>query len=68
VAWHPSHWHGTSLQNYSPETHVISDSNQAGLSIFTPNRISNLWNKYSAREISLDQLRTEWAQGSDDED
>lgn len=68
VAWHPSHWHGTSLQNYSPNTQIISESNQAGLSIFTPKRLSNLWNKYSAKEISLDQLRNEWALESDEEE
>jgi hypothetical protein len=68
VAWHPSHWHGTSLQNYSPLTQVVSESNQAGLSIFTPNRLSNLWNKYSLKEISLQELRSEWALGSDEED
>jgi hypothetical protein len=68
VAWHPSHWHGTSLQNYPPMTQVISESNQAGLSIFTPNRISNLWKKYSEKEISVDQLRAEWAQVSNEEE
>jgi hypothetical protein len=37
VAWQPSHWHGTSLQNYHPDTQVVADLNQTGLSIFTPN-------------------------------
>jgi len=37
VAWDPEHWHGTSLQNYSPTTQVISTLNQTGLSIFTQN-------------------------------
>lgn len=68
VAWYPSHWHGTSLQNYSPSTENISESNQAGLSIFTPKRLSNLWNKYSEKELSLEQLRSEWALGSDEEE
>ena len=68
VAWHPSHWHGTSLQNYHPDTQVVSDFNQAGLSIFTPNRLSNLWKKYSQKELSLEELRVEWALGSDGEE
>lgn len=68
VAWHPSHWHGTSLQNYHPDTQVVSDFNQAGLSIFTPNRLSNLWKKYSQKELSLEQLKKEWALGSDEEE
>jgi hypothetical protein len=68
VAWHPSHWHGTSLQNYNPDTQVVSDFNQAGLSIFTPKRLSNLWKKYSQKELSLEQLKGEWALGSDEEE
>jgi hypothetical protein len=68
VAWHPSHWHGTSLQNYSPLTEVVSESNQAGLSVFTPFRLSNLWNKYYSQQISLEELRSEWALDSDEED
>ena len=54
VAWHPYHWHGTSLQNYHPDTQVVSDFNQAGLLIFTPNRLSNLWKKFSEKELSLE--------------
>lgn len=50
-------------------TQVISESCQAGLSIFTPKRLSNFWNKLSnKKEVPLDQLRTEWAQGSDEEE
>ena len=55
-------------KNYSPNTQIISESNHAGLSIFTRKRLTNLWNKYSAKEISLDQLRKEWALGSDEEE
>jgi len=68
VAWDPNHWHGTSLQNYHPATQVVSEYNQAGLSIFTPKRLSNLWNKYSQKELSLEQLKGEWALGSDEEE
>jgi hypothetical protein len=49
-------------------TQVIFESNQAGLLIFTPKHILNLWNKYGAKEISLDQLQTECALGSDEEE
>jgi hypothetical protein len=68
VAWQPSHWHGTSLQNYDPDTQVVSDFNQAGLSIFTPNRLSNIWNKFSKKEITREEMKAEWALGSDAEE
>jgi hypothetical protein len=68
VAWQPSHWHGTSLQNYHPETQVVSEFNQAGLSIFTPKRLSNLWNRYNENLISAEELEEEWALGSDREE
>jgi hypothetical protein len=68
VAWQPSHWHGTSLQNYHLDTQVVSDFNQTGLSIFTPNQLSNLWKKYSQKELSSEQLKAEWALGSDGEE
>ena len=68
VAWYPSHWHGTSLQNYHPDAQVVSDLNQAGLSIFTPNQLSNLWKKYSWKELSFEQLKVEWALRSDEEE
>jgi hypothetical protein len=60
VAWQPFHWHGTSLQNYHPETQVVSEFNQAGLSIFTPKRLSNLWNRYNENLISAEELEEEW--------
>jgi hypothetical protein len=60
LAWHQS-------PKLSPQ-HPVSDSNQAGLSIFTPNRLSNLWNKYSQKELSLEQLKVEWALESDEEE
>jgi hypothetical protein len=68
VAWQPSHWHGTSLQNYDPDTQVVSDFNQAGLSIFTPKRLSNIWTKYSKKEITQEEMKAEWALGSDAEE
>lgn len=68
VAWHPSHWHGTSLQNYPPTTQVIPEVIQCGLSIVTPKRLTSLWKKYVAEQLTLEQMRAEWAMGSDSEE
>jgi hypothetical protein len=66
VAWDPSHFYGTSLQNYPPTSETISEFNQIGLAIVTPNHIPQLWKKYVAKQISLKELRE--AMESDDED
>lgn len=66
VAWDPSHFHGTSLQDYPPTSETISDFNQIGLAIVTPNRIPHLWEKYTRKQVSLQQVRE--AIESDDED
>jgi hypothetical protein len=65
VAWDPSHFHGTSLQDYPPSTQTISEFNQIGLAIVTPNRIPQLWKKYIEKLVSVQQLMEEME--SDDE-
>ena len=57
VVWDPSHFHGTSLQNYSPSSNKISDFFQVGLACVTPNRIPGLWKKYAMQQATLEQVR-----------
>jgi len=57
VAWDPEHWHGTSLQNYSPTAEVVSTLNQTGLSIFTPERLPGLWDKYDKHQLAVEQVQ-----------
>ena len=61
VAWDPSHWHGTSLQNFPPTTQVIPEFNQTGLAIFTPNRVAKIWEKHRNKEPTFEDLYSEWA-------
>ncbi|KAF8222669.1 hypothetical protein L208DRAFT_1522299 [Tricholoma matsutake] len=56
VAWDPSHFHGTSLQDYPPKTDAISQYNQVGLAIITPNQIPGLWKKYAKEQAALDEM------------
>src|ERR1700678_2814458 len=53
-------------QDYPPTLETISDFNQIGLAIVTPNRIPHLWEKYTRKQVSLQQVRE--AIESDDED
>jgi hypothetical protein len=57
VAWDPSHFHGTSLQDYPPSSDMISEFYQVGLACVTPNRIPGLWKSYVGKQASLDQVR-----------
>ena len=50
------HFHGTSLQDYPPETDAISQYNQVGLAIVTPNRIPGLWKKYAMEQAALHEM------------
>jgi hypothetical protein len=68
VAWDPSHFHGTSLQDYPPTSQTISDFNQIGLAIVTPNRFPQLWKKYIEKQVSLQQLREGVESEDEDED
>jgi hypothetical protein len=56
-AWIPSHYHGTSLQDYSPSDNMLSQYYQIGLVCITPNRIPGLWEKYAEKEVTLEEVR-----------
>jgi hypothetical protein len=69
IAWDPSHFHGTSLQDYPPTSQKISDFNQIGLAIVTPNRIPGLWEKYAKDQVTLGELKEAIiSDNEDDED
>lgn len=68
VAWDPSHFHGTSLQDYSPDSEIIPEYHQVGLLCITPNRIPGLWKKYAEQQVTLEEVREEVIKGEDDED
>ena len=57
VAWDPSHFHGTSLQDYSPISNMVSEFYQVGLAIVTPNCIPGLWKKYVMQQVTLEQAK-----------
>jgi len=66
VAWDPSHWHGTSLQDYSPSSDMVSEFYQMGLLCITPNRIPGLWKKYAMQQATLEEVREEFLSDTDD--
>jgi hypothetical protein len=68
LAWDPSHFHGTSLQEYSPSSNMVSESYQLGLACVTPNRIPGLWEKYAKEQMTLEELREGVLGDEDDED
>jgi hypothetical protein len=57
LAWDPSHFHGTSLQEYFPSSNMVSEFYQDGLVCITPNRIPGLWEKYSIQQATLEQVK-----------
>ena len=57
VTWDPSHFHGTSLQDYSPSSDMVSEFYQVGLACATPNRIPGLWKKYAMQQATLEEIR-----------
>jgi hypothetical protein len=67
MAWDPSHFHGTSLQEYSPSTNMVSQYYQLGMVCITPNRFPKLWEKYVKQQATLEELR-EGLLGEGDED
>lgn len=67
-AWDPSHFHGTSLQDYSPDSDTIPDDHQFGLVCITPNRIPGLWKKYAEQQVTLEEVMEEFIEDEDDED
>ena len=68
VAWDPSHFHGTSLQDYLPDSEIIPEYHQVGLLCITPNWIPGLWKKYAEQQVTLEEVREEVIKGKDDED
>jgi hypothetical protein len=67
VAWDPSHFHGTSLQDYSPSSNMVSQFYQVGLACVTPNRVPGLWKRYAEKDASLTEVRDGVLSGSEDE-
>lgn len=57
MAWDPSHFHGTSLQEYSPSTNMVSQYYQLGMVCITPNRLPALWEEYAMEQATLEELR-----------
>lgn len=68
VAWDPSHFHGTSLQDYSPSSNMVSEFYQVGLACVTPNRIPGLWKKYAMEQATLEQVKEGVLSEDDDDD
>jgi hypothetical protein len=68
VAWDPSLFHGTSLQDYPPSSNTVSEFYQVGLACVTPNRITGLWKKYVERQATLEQVKEGVLSDSDDDD
>ena len=67
IAWDPSHWHGTSLQEYLPSSDMVSETYQLGLLCITPNRIPGIWKKYAMRQTTLEEVREGFISDSEDE-
>lgn len=67
IAWDPSHFHGTSLQDYSPSSNMVSELYQVGLVCVTPNRIPGLWEKFAQRQATLEEVRGGVLSDSEDE-
>jgi len=51
IAWQPDHFHGTSLQYFSPEDDN-PDCVQRGLAIVTPKRLPKVWSQYKEKKIN----------------
>jgi len=54
IAWQPNHFHGTSLQLFSP-LDVNPECCQRGLAIITPKRLPHVWRKYKQNEITCQE-------------
>ena len=69
IVFNPSHFHGTSLQDYSPSSNMVSECFQDGLVFVTPNRIRGLWEKYAQQQVTLEEVRERnFLHGDDDEE
>jgi hypothetical protein len=67
IAWKPKHFHGTSLQDYSPSDNMLSEYYQLGLVCITPGRIPGLWEKYAKKETTLEEVEKGVLNESDDD-
>ena len=56
IIWDPSHFHGTSLQDYPPSSDMLSNFYQLGFLCITPNRIPGLWKKYTQKQVTLKEV------------
>jgi len=68
VVWDPSHFHGTSLQDYLPSSNMAAEYYQVGLACITPNRIPGLWEKFVTKQVTLEQVKEEVVSDGDDGD
>lgn len=66
--FNPSHFHGTSLQDYSPSSGMVSESFQDTMLFVTPNRIRGLWEKYARQQVTLEEFREMNILHGDDEE
>ena len=66
VGWQPLHAHGTSVQNYFPNSPILSG--QTGLAIVTSNRLDKVWKKYQAGIISAKEAEKEYAEGGGEDE
>lgn len=66
IVFNPSHFHGTSLQDYSPSSGMVSECFQDGLLFVTPNRIRGLWEKYAQQQVTLEEMNV--LQGNNEEE
>lgn len=56
ITWDLSYFHGTSFQDYSPSSNMVSELYQFGLVCVTPNHISGLWEKYAMQQATWRRL------------
>ena len=68
IAWDPSHFCRTSLQEYLPSSNMIADFYQVGLACVTPNHIPGLWEKYVMQQATLEQVKEGVLSDSDDDE
>lgn len=67
VVWDPSHFHGTSLQDYPPSLNMLTEFYQVGMACVTPNRIPGLWKRYAMQQASLEEVKEGVLSDSDGE-
>jgi hypothetical protein len=68
VVWDPSHFHGTSLQDFSPSSNMVSEYHQLGLACVTPNRIPGLWEKFAMKQATAEEVKEGAVSDGDDGD